>query len=424
MTRFQIITLFIFGFIGIGGVLAFSGLLDDRSVSGTGEIAIWGTLPEKQISATFDQLLVDKKINFSVKYRGFNEAEFDRALIEALASGKGPDGIMLSQDLIVHYLDKLYLIPSASYPTRQVYDTFTDEAALFITDQGLLGFPIVVDPIVAYWNKDLFTRAGIPLFPKTWDELIAEIPQLTDKDTRGGITQAAVALGGYSNIKNAKDIISSLLLQSGQSISSWTNDGQIGVRLTANGAGALSFFTQFSDPARSTYAWNSALENSRSMFEAGKLAVYLGRASEYDDIRNKNPHLNFDVAVMPQRSGNVTPAVYGKLYAFAVLNGSQNKSASLTAGSILSSASVMARISESARLAPARRDLLSIGSEDPVLTIFNRSALIADGWLDPNPDGSNRIFKDAVESMLSGQSKDTDATTYIEGQLKNLFNGQ
>ena len=421
MTRFQIITLFIFGFIGVGGVLAFSGLLDHRINSSSGSIEIWGTLPEAQINYNFDQLLVDKTINFSVKYHGFSDSTFDRSLIEALASGRGPDAILLSQDLIAHYLDKIYVIPAASYPARQVYDTFTDEARLFVINQGLLGLPLVVDPIVAYYNKDMFARAGIASFPKTWDTLIPLVPQLTIKDGKSGIMQSAVALGGYANVTNAKDIVASLLLQSGDDISKWTPDGRISPGLSQSAPGALSFFTQFSDPTLNIYAWNSALASSRSMFEASKLAVYFGRASEYDDIRNKNPHLNFDVAVMPQRADAVAPAVYGKMYAFAVLLGSQNTNSAFTAGSILSSAPVLKGIAESARLSPARRDLLTEGTTDPTLTIFNRSALIARGWLDPNPAGSNQIFKDAIEGMLSGQSKDTDAANYMSGSLKNLL---
>ncbi|MFA6006258.1 MAG: extracellular solute-binding protein [Candidatus Paceibacterota bacterium] len=421
MTRFQIISLFIFGFLGIAGVLAFSGLFDNRAATGIGSIEIWGTLPETQISNTFAQLQVNKTINFTVKYKGFSESEFDQSLIEALASGKGPDAIMLSQDLIAHYQDKIYAIPTSSYPARYIYDTFIDEAPVFISGQGIVGIPLVVDPMVAYWNKDMFSSAGIAVFPKTWDDLIKYVPSLTVKDARGGVSQSAVALGGYANITNAKDIISTLLLQSGETIATWTNDGSIQARLGDNAPGALSFYTQFSDPSKTVYTWNSALDSSRQMFEAGKLAVYFGHASEYDDIRQKNPHLNFDVAVMPQRALATAPAVYGKLYAFAVLQASPKKTNAFTAGSILSGSAVLQSIAVGARLAPARRDLLSAGTIDPVLTIFNRAALISKGWLDPSPSASDKVFRDALESMLSGQSKDNEAATYISGQLQRLM---
>jgi len=421
MSKFQLITLVIFGLIGLGGVLAFSGLLDNRSANSVGTITIWGTLPSTEISNTFAQLQVNKAINFTVKYSGYTEEEFDSVLIEALASGKGPDAILMSDDLIGHYQDKIYIIPTTSFPARYMYDTFTDEASLFVSPQGILGFPLVVDPIVAYWNKDMFARAGIAEFPKTWEDMVKCVPELTIKDDRGNISQSAVSLGGYNNITNAKDIISSLLLQAGESIASWTTDGRIESRFTINAGSALAFYTQFSDPAKTVYTWNSALPDSRRLFEANKLAVYFGRAHEYDDIRLKNPHLNFDVALVPQRASTPTPAVYGKMYAFAVMNGSANKNNAFTAGSILAGSAVLKEVATGARLAPARRDLLSEGTTDPILTVFNRAALISRGWLDPNPNASNKVFKDAMNSLLSGQSAEAETASYISGELNKLI---
>ena len=420
MSKFQIITLFIFGFIGLLGVLAFSGLVDNRTDTSLGKISIWGTLPKEQISNAFTQLEIDKKIDFGVDYKGYGEKEFENALINALASGKGPDAILLSDDLIQHFADKIYTVSFESIPARYIYDTYADAAEIFVTGQGVLGYPLVIDPIVAYYNKDMLATAGIVQFPKTWKEMISSIPGLAVRDTRGGITQGAVALGGYNNIDNAKDIVSSLLLQAGQKIMSWTDGGGISVYIDENASPALTFFSQFSDPTQEAYTWNSALDNSRRMFEASKLAVYFGRASEYDSIRLANPHLNFDVALMPQRGGAVRPAVYGKVYAFAVLNASANKSNAFTAGSILSSAEVLAGIAKGARLAPARRDLLGAGTTDPAMAIFYRSAIISQGWLDPDIVASEEVYRRAISGLLSGQSNSNSTASYIAGELGKL----
>ena len=138
MSKFQIITLLVFGFVGVAGVLAFSGLFDTRSSTEGNTIQIWGTLPEAQIAKMFDDMLIVHTIDFAVKYRGFSEAEFDQELIEALASGEGPDAIMLSDDLIIHYQDKIYPVPADSYPPRRIYDTYVDEAPVFMTSEGML----------------------------------------------------------------------------------------------------------------------------------------------------------------------------------------------------------------------------------------------------------------------------------------------
>ncbi len=42
------------------------------------------------------------------------------------------------------------------------------------------------------------------------------------------------------------------------------------------------------------------MSDSKNMFLAGDLALYFGFASELDDLKNKNPNLNFDVTLFPQ----------------------------------------------------------------------------------------------------------------------------
>jgi ABC-type glycerol-3-phosphate transport system substrate-binding protein len=63
---------------------------------------------------------------------------------------------------------------------------------------------------------------------------------------------------------------------------------------------------------------------SKSLFLSGSLATYFGFASEYYDLKNKNPNLDFDVAPLPQAKGERRAATYGKMYGFSIVHTTPN----------------------------------------------------------------------------------------------------
>ncbi len=83
-------------------------------------------------------------------------------LVAALASGQGPALVIMPHDLLVSQGDKLTPIPFSIVSERAFLDTYLDGASVFLSNNGILALPILVDPVVMYWNKDLFASAGIP----------------------------------------------------------------------------------------------------------------------------------------------------------------------------------------------------------------------------------------------------------------------
>ena len=59
---------------------------------------------------------------------------------------------------------------------------------------------------------------------------------------------------------------------------------------------ALLFYTDFTNPSKTSYSWNAALPQSFDAFTSGELAAYLGYASEYNSIISRNPNLRFKSA--------------------------------------------------------------------------------------------------------------------------------
>ncbi|AKM84269.1 TPA: hypothetical protein DCZ46_02885 [Candidatus Campbellbacteria bacterium] len=427
MTNFQIVLTGIFVFFIMVGVVLFATFGKGGSSDSVGSVAIWGTLDKDLMNQVLDKLKSESdNIYDGVTYRQIDEENFNQELAEAISSGKGPDVFMLPQDSIVKHEDKIFAVPYDTYSVRNFKDKFIEEGELYLTNSGILAFPFTIDPMVMYWNRDIFSKNGIAIAPKYWDEFFALSQKVTDKDKDFNIFTSLVALGDYQNISHAKEIISTLLMQTGNPITKRTDDSfDVTLSQTAGNEispteEALSFYTQFSNPVKPVYTWNRALPDSTKSFLAGDLALYFGFASELSQLRTKNPNLNFDVAMMPQtESGNVV--TFGKMYGLAVVKASKNIGHSYSTIQALTNDDVLIHLSELTNLPPVSRALSSKEVADPYLDIFYKSALISKGWLDLNKDETSEIFNAMINSIISGRKKISEAIQQAEDEMIALI---
>lgn len=412
MSKFQAI------FIGVIIILVFvafmilSGFLP--GLPGMGgenavELTMWGNLPESVFRYSIEALNRKNHKDFSIKYFEKNEETYEKTLVDVLASGTGPDIFLMTQDFILNHKNKVFLVPFATFSERDFKDTFIDEGELFLADKGVVAFPLVVDPIVLYWNKDFFSKKGIASAPKTWDEFLDHVVSLTLRDRSGNILESGAAFGGSKNVRNAKDIFSMLVLQGGTKI---VEKDTLSVTFNSRGTisdapavSALSFYTGFSNPSKISYSWNRALPNSRDMFIAGKLAMYFGYASEYTDISDANPHLNFDVANVPQVKDSALQVTFGKIYGVAVSKSSPYAAAQALSSvfSLATDRDVVDMLSEGSLLPSARRDVLAEGTLNSVSAVFYRAAIQARGWLEPGSKVVSGMVEDMIDSIVAGK---------------------
>ncbi len=429
MSTFQIILVALFVIFGIAGALAFAGLIPtpEGSEEITGDVAIWGTLPQR----TMDDLIIEtfpRSSDLSITYREIHESVFDRELVEALASSRGPDIILLPQDLIFRHSDKINSFPFSSMSERRFRDTFIREGELYLTTNGILALPLVVDPMVMYWNRDLFASAGIANAPRTWSDFFVLASQLTLEDRNADILQSAVALGEYRNVSHAKEILSALIMQAGAPITDRNaSEGVIGVDLRGPSkdinatASALRYYTEFANPNKSVYTWNRSLPDSQDMLVAGDLAVYFGFASELEGIKRRNPHLDIDAGRMPQTDTGRGDVTFGRMQGLSVLNSSNNSEAAFRVAITLAGESPIRLLAQRIGLPPARRALLADKPTDAYQSVFYASALISNAWLDPDPEETDKIFREMVENVTSSRTTVGNAVNVATKQLDRLF---
>jgi len=407
ISKFQLITLAIFIVAIIAGVIAFAMYKGTTHPNRLPPITIWGTFPSDTFNKYVAQINSTLSDPLVIKYVEEKPANFSQDFISALARGTGPDAILISADRMLPHEDKITPISYQSISQRTFVDTYIQEANIYLSAKGILAIPFTIDPLVMFWNRDVFDAAGVATYPRFWDEFTALNKKLTVKDQNGTIRKSAIALGDFNNVTNAREIFASLLMQLGNPITEADSRGVVQSTLGASDKTspipAIQFFSQFVNPTNVNYSWNRSMSDSKKAFLTGTVATYFGFASELKDLRVRNPNLNFDVASLPQaRSGGVK-ATYGKLQGFSLVRSSPNISSALKTVAILTDPQYMKKLAQTLYAASPRRDVLAQGSSDQYLSIFNQSALISKTWLDVDPSRSEQLFGDMINSFTSGE---------------------
>ncbi len=391
-----------------------------------GNVVLWGTLDKEKIES-FLTTINNSHPEYSVSYVQVGEISFIDSFIRALANDAPPDLLLVDSNTYNQVRDKLYTIPFESISLRQYQTSYIDGANIFVENDGIKTLPVAVDPMVLYYNRDLLAGQGYVVPPTTWTGLVQSIPRFLRRDARGVITQNVLALGETANIPHFKEILSTLFLQTGISITTKDANGRIvpQIALPAKVPGnptpaeeVLRFYTSFANSTDTHYNWNKSLPSSADMFLSGASAFYIGKASELFTLRQRNPNLNFDVTSMIQTDGATRPVTYGNYYGLAVVNNSPNILTAYTVMNELATDAFGQYLAQTFTLAPVKRSLLLQNQPDPYVSVFYESALGAFSWIDPDPRETTSLFAEVIRGIHSGEFGIGTAV----GQLQLGFN--
>ena len=429
---FQTILLIICGAAAVLSVLVFSGKIplgERKDNAITGNLVLWGTYPTSSIRGIVDTVTKTYK-KIEVTYVQKDIRTYHDDIIEALASGVGPDLFFYNADESFDHESRLFTVPFTNYPDAVYRQTFIDQTSRSITSKGILGFPVTVDPLVMYYNRDILSSSFISEPPSTWDELVTMVPVLTKKTESGSLVQSAIGMGGYGNVTHAKDILSLLMLQTGSSVTGRGFDGTMASTLMYAQPGqqpsaplALDFYTKFAILSQPVYTWNPSLPESRQQFLAGKLAFYIGYASEFTDLQKRNPNLPIAVSLVPQRASSATKMTYGTFTSIGISKVSKQQPAAVAFALWFTQADMLKYFADATGEIPARKDMLGDKpKDDAIKTLFYNSALISRGWTDPDAKKTDILFGKAVSSIVSGSIPDVfQAMQSLDASLNALL---
>jgi ABC-type glycerol-3-phosphate transport system substrate-binding protein len=429
-----------------------------RSVAGYNiSFEVWGPLDDSdayaEINRSYSEIhpYIDR-----VDYKKMLVDEYKRDLLDALASGNGPDIFLIRNTWFPEFQDKILPAPENIFNEEMLRRDFVDVVADdVLMDSKVYGVPLSVDSLSLYYNKDIFNFEGVTNPPQTWEEFLSLSDRFTKTDMSGWISQSGASLGTAKNINRSSDILNALFLQFGTNIEFTTREkSSTRFQLGAPGREALDFYMQFSDINSPYYTWNIRQDYSIDAFQEGNLAMMLNYSWHYNTIKRKNNRLNFAVAPMPQFEGK-KPLNYANYWVFVV---AKNKKVSgeidpvwaeqvreletwqylryLTAhkgGSIVLTNLLSGKQKEFSFLldpakmyiektkAPsARRDLIEFQKEDPVLKPFVLGNLIARSWRHNDADNTETLFAEVIDSVHSGKITTNEAIRLLEERINTL----
>lgn len=420
MNTFQTVVLGIFGFFVVAGLIVLAMTKAQGGGTDSVTLTLWGTLPGSAVREVLSKQFPEKG-TIKVVYEEKALVSFDTELIEALASGGGPDMLLLPPEFLVRHRGKLTAIPYANYLERQYKDTFISGADIFLQPDGIYALPVSVDPLIMYWNRDALDEAGIAAPPRYWDEFLLLATRITRRDRIGNISRAAVSLGEYRNVANAKEIIAALLLQAGNPVIA-SESGGFSPALARSGAdNVINFYTEFANPVKPVYTWNRSMADSRQAFLSERLAIYFGFGSERAGLERGNTALNFDVSPFPAPRNATVSITYGKLHGAAIMRRTPYFPQAYEVALTLSSQAAVSELAAALQTPPVRRDLLAGRPGDAVGAILYDSALRARAFLDPNPTQSGAVFQNMIESITGGRARASEALGRANGELGALI---
>lgn len=386
--------------------------------------------------------------NISIEYRKLRYSEYEKELLEAFATDRGPDILSLHNSWVSEYKNKDLISPLPDqifmvYPVlheglkdeyeyvkrtvrsitpEQLRDHFVDavyhDVVLPFSAEDsntvrnrIFALPLALDTMVMYYNKDLFNNAGIASPSEYWNRKFQQdVKKLTKQNNKGEIIQAGVALGGSDNIERSVDILSVLMMQNGAEMMSGNTvtfdalpEGMAD-RAYNPGMDALRFYSDFANPAKEVYSWNAALPNSLEMFIQGKLAMMFGYSYHLPQIEGKAPKLNFSVAPLPQIEGNPQKFNIANYWVEAVSKKSEFQEEAWDLVQFMAKKDNVQTYLGKTNKPTALRALVEEQSQDPVVGIFADQVLTAKSWYKGNDAiAMETIMKEMIDEVNAGQ---------------------
>jgi multiple sugar transport system substrate-binding protein len=165
----------------------------------------------------------------------------------------------------------------------------------------MYGFPDLSSARALFYNKDLFSRAGITAPPKTWDEFEADAKKVAGLG--GGTVGYAEPLGP----EEAQAEFSIWMFNNG---GAWKSDGKWTVN-SAKNVETLQFLKKLADEkvTQNNPGKTNRTDGAFALFAGGKAGMVVG-FSPLQGTLDKDKKVNYGIAPMPTKDGSA-PQTYG-----------------------------------------------------------------------------------------------------------------
>lgn len=435
------------GFIlGVLGIFVFSiSQFGNQNVDPnlTGNILVWGTLPAERMNEILYEYSQNAK-TYSVSYQEIPEDKFINRFIEASANNQGPDLMLIPENIMVPLKGFMANFDQNLISEKTYKDRYVRATHKYFAPTGVFAFPIAIDPLVMYVNTDILTNAGFTRPPSSWGDIplyVSRVLGFTSTDNNN--VQRAIALGSLNNILHNREILLTLLMQlknnviersfsekqekdsivyeeKFESVFGLANE-EMKIKNDALAEQVFVFFTSFVNPnIKEAYTWSKKAPMDRDLFASGNLGLYFGFATDKSYIDTKNPHLAYELALVPSPKGPTSEfrnVSYARLYGLSISQRSPKLELSWKVFTDIAAPEISDKIVASYNLAPARQDELYVEQKDPVKDIIYRSADRGDIIMEPIPNLVNTVFAEIVEAISGSRQTPSEIVKNAESEL-------
>lgn len=367
--------------------------------------------------------------NVTIKYVKKDIQNYEEDLLNAIASGNSPDIFTIHNDWLPKHIDKMASMPDKVMTLRQYQDTFVDVAASdFVKEQKIYALPLSIDVLALYYNKDILGSSSISEPPKTWAEVAAAVQKVTRLENNGGFRISGIAMGSSNNVNRATDVLSLLMLQDGtvfydETLSSAMFDQQarFNEETYYPGKMALEYYTQYADPGKKTYTWNSKSDNSIDAFAQNKLAMMLSYSYMIPTIKSKAPSLNWGVASAPQTDATGLRVNLANYWGEGVSKSSTNQEASWAFLKFLTEKESLKKYYEKVKVPSSRKDLVQDQIQDTTIGVFAENVPTARSVYKPDANRFESIFLKTIDDVVLRNIDPQDALSNGAAQINLLL---
>jgi len=393
------------------------------------ELEFWGVFDDSDLYRSLIEEFKQQFPHITIRYYKKTYQNYEKDLLETMATGRGPDIFMMHNTWLARYNDRIWAVPFSLITLKQFQDDFVDVVIDDFVADGFIGaIPLSVDTLALYYNKDILNTSGIAEPPRTWEEFLSDVETLTVKDERGNIVRAGASLGTARNVNRSTDILSLLMLQSGaQMTNSQKTRATFDRSVDLNGEKfypgerTLEFYTDFANPLKSVHTWNTRMHYSIDAFYEGQTAMMFNYSYHIPTIRAKSPYLNFAVSEMPQIGSVSADINYANYWGLTVSHNSEDFEPAWQFIVWLTQKEQAQKYLELAKKPAARRDLIDSQKDDPDLGIFAEQSLTARSWYQVDNLVIETILADMIESVVIGEAIIKDAIFKAVNQVNLLM---
>ena len=273
---------------------------------GAVEIEYWQYTYKTRVEA-IDKLISSfeaENPGIRVKHTNFPYADYRKKVAIAVSAGDGPDIVQLYYGWLNDYRESglIQPLPKNEFPHSKIEDEFFGMVKSMKVNGDYWGLPTAVRSLALFYNKDLFTEAGISGPPETLADFVDAAKKMTKKDSSGNYLQIGFAVDTDGQDHHWwREVLTRLY--GGQP---YSNDGKKIAYNSDAGIKALKFITDLEKTHK--VGSNGFMNRGQDAFKAGKAGMEIDGSFRISTF-NKAKDLNFGIAELPGH--------YGKRYNFS-----------------------------------------------------------------------------------------------------------